>query len=83
MHSKKVNGEKGPDIKCCAVSWSCRGRYAIASFSKKLSRSTEDNEVIRGNIQVYDLHQNKRTYKFENTYGMFNIKRSLLNALQR
>lgn len=61
-------GSRGNDIKCCAVAWSCRGRYVVASFCKKLKKSTEDNDFIRTNIQVFDFHQEKRTHKFESSY---------------
>jgi len=40
----------------------------VASFCKRLNTSTEDNDVIRANIQVYDMKLNKRTFKFESSY---------------
>ena len=60
---------KGTDIKCCAVAWSAKGRYAVASFCKKVGRRNEENTQIQSNIQIYDAKTNKRSHKFDKTYG--------------
>lgn len=59
---------KGSDIKCCAVAWSCRGRYAVASFCKKMGKKHEDTGIVQSNIQVYDSLKEKRLHKFDQTY---------------
>ncbi len=46
-----------------------RGKYVAAAFCKKLSGSTDENDLIRANIQIYDVKQEKRVQKFENSYG--------------
>ena len=56
------------DIKCCAVAWSCSGRFAITSFCRKIQRRGEDNPQLQANIQIYDSSINGRLHKFDKTY---------------
>lgn len=59
---------KGVDIKCCAVAWSCNGRFAITSFCRKIQRRGDDNPQLQANIQIYDSKINSRLHKFDKTY---------------
>ena len=63
--------KKGFDIKCNAATWSCGRRYAIAAFSRSVSRRIEENLKVTTNIQVFDCLTNTRIHKLERTYGNF------------
>ena len=41
---------RSQDIKCYAVAWSCKGRYAVASFCKKTNKRAEDKQNVVSNI---------------------------------
>lgn len=52
------DSSKTHDAKCWSVNFSCKGRYAMASFSKKSRKKNETGQLMT-NLQIFDCKSEK------------------------